>query len=212
MNVKEPQEESARRFKLALPLMNKYSIPLTPENYKIWYCYVSGINKELRETVDSIIKNKAPFSEKTNEMLYLRFFIEKPEEMKFGEYLVKKGKIKKNELENALKFQTEGFIIIGEMAINENVLNKEQVNAILDIQRVQGGSFGDIAVKLGFLKKGELEEHLLIHSERFLIGEKLVSYGAISKEDMEEELKQYHDWKTSRKIMHGLLDRKLLDY
>jgi hypothetical protein len=42
--------------------------------------------------------------------------------MRFGEYLVKKEKIKKSELENALKFQTEDFALLGEMAINENVL------------------------------------------------------------------------------------------
>jgi hypothetical protein len=53
--------------------------------------------------------------------------------MKFGEYLLKKGKIKKSELENALKFQTEDLVVLGEMAINENVLNKEQVSAIMDI-------------------------------------------------------------------------------
>jgi len=131
--------------------------------------------------------------------------------MKFGEYLLKKGKIKRSELENVLKFQTEDFVILGEMAINGNVLTKEQVTAIMDIQRVQGGFFGDIAVKQGFLKKGELEDCLMIHRERFLIGQKLVSYGAISKEDMEEELKQFHDWITSQIIMNGLLHKNLLD-
>ena len=111
--------------------------------------------------------------------------------MKFGEYLLKKEKINNSELEKAIKFQTGDFGIIGEMAINENVLNKEQVSAILELQKTQGGFFGDIAVKLGFLKKGELEKRLEIHRERFLIGEKLVSYGAISKEEMEEELKHF---------------------
>jgi len=118
--------------------------------------------------------------------------------MKFGEYLLKKGKIKKSELENALKFQTEDFFILEEMAINANVLNKEQVSTIMDHQRKQDGIFGDIgdiadiAVKLGFLNKDDVEKRLGIHHrECFLIGKKLVSYGAISKEDMEEELKQF---------------------
>ena len=83
--------------------------------------------------------------------------------MKFGEYLLKKGKIKKSELENALKFQTEHSIILGEMAVNANVLNKEQVRAIMDYQREQEGFFGDIAVKLGFLNKDEVEKRLEIH-------------------------------------------------
>ncbi len=37
--------------------------------------------------------------------------------MKFGEYLLKKGKIKKSDLETALKFQTENSIILGKMAM-----------------------------------------------------------------------------------------------
>ncbi len=132
--------------------------------------------------------------------------------MRFGEYLLKKGKIKNSELEKALKFQTENFIILGEMAISENVLNKEQVSAILELQKAQGGFFGDIAVKLGFLKKGELEKRLEIHRERFLIGEKLVAYGAISKEDMEEEFKHFHDWIISQNITSEELHKGLLDY
>ncbi len=132
--------------------------------------------------------------------------------MKFGEYLLKKEKIKNSELEKAIKFQTGDFVIIGEMAINENVLNKEQVSAILELQKAQGGFFGDIAAKLGFLKKGELEKRLEIHRERFLIGEKLVSYGAISKEEMEEELKHFRDWIISQKITYEELHKGLLDY
>ena len=128
--------------------------------------------------------------------------------MKFGAYLLKKGKIKGSELANALKSQTDDFVIFGDMAINGDVLTKEQVTAIMDIQRNQGGFFGDIAVKLGYLKKGEVENRLGIHDrKRYLIGEKLVHFGAISKEDMEVELKQFKDWKASRKIMKGYLER-----
>ncbi len=79
MDVTEPIEESTRCSQLALPLMTKYNIPMTPRNYKTWYYYVSGKNGELKETIDSIIEKKGPFTEKTNEMLYQRFFVEKPE-------------------------------------------------------------------------------------------------------------------------------------
>ncbi len=80
MYVSEPIEESARCYQLALPLMTKHSIPMTPGNYKTWYHYVSGKNNELKKAIDSIIENKEQFSEETNEMLYQRFFVEKPEE------------------------------------------------------------------------------------------------------------------------------------
>lgn len=66
-------EESARYVRLALPLMSKYGIPMTPANYTIWYEYVAGKNEELRKTVDAIIELGKPFSEEQNASLHRRF-------------------------------------------------------------------------------------------------------------------------------------------
>ncbi|MCP5003254.1 MAG: GGDEF domain-containing protein [Planctomycetes bacterium] len=71
----ESLDEIAEIVRLTLPLMAKHSIPKTPMNYTTWYNYVSGQNKELKETIGTIIEKKEPFSEKTNEMLYERFFV-----------------------------------------------------------------------------------------------------------------------------------------
>ncbi|MGR3301485.1 MAG: GGDEF domain-containing protein [Candidatus Scalindua sp.] len=79
MKDTESLEETARYVRLVLPLMTKHTIPITPKNYTTWYNYVSGKNKELQETINSIIEKKEPFSNKTNEMLYQRFFIEQYE-------------------------------------------------------------------------------------------------------------------------------------
>ncbi len=123
------------------------------------------------------------------------------DEMKFGEYLLKKGKISKDQLEKALKLQTSNFIILGEEAISANFLNEEQVTAIIDEQRAQGGFFWDIAAKLGYLNKNDVEKVLgMVKRDNFLIGEKLVSYGAISKENMEDEWEQYKQ--SFRKSTH----------
>ncbi len=79
MDVTESLEETASIVRLALPLLAKHGIPITPKNYTTWYYYVSGKNKELQDSIDSIIEKKKPFSEKTNEILYQRFFVEKHE-------------------------------------------------------------------------------------------------------------------------------------
>jgi diguanylate cyclase len=79
MDVTESMEETAGIVRIALPLMAKHGISITPKNYTTWYYHVSGKNKELQETIDSIIEQKKPFSEKTNEMLYQRFFVDKYE-------------------------------------------------------------------------------------------------------------------------------------
>jgi len=79
MDVTESLEETASIVRLVLPRMAKYGIPISPKNYTTWYYYVSGKDKELQETIDSIIERKESFSEKTNEMLYQRFFVSKYE-------------------------------------------------------------------------------------------------------------------------------------
>ena len=68
-----PLEESAGYVRLALPLMSQYNVPITPRNYSVWYDYVSGKSKELREVIDSMIKKAEQFSDEINEMLYQRF-------------------------------------------------------------------------------------------------------------------------------------------
>lgn len=55
--------------------------------------------------------------------------------MKFGEYLIKKGRIEESTLEAAIKFQKEKHIPFGVLAARENLLNNKQLSAILDNQR-----------------------------------------------------------------------------
>ena len=48
---------SSEYLRLALPLMSKYSVPITPVNYAVWYEYVSGSNVALKEFIDEMIEN-----------------------------------------------------------------------------------------------------------------------------------------------------------
>jgi diguanylate cyclase len=66
--------------RLALPLMSKHGIPITPKNYTVWYTHVSGENAELTEVINRIIERKDVFDEEKNEKLYIQFCIEKNEE------------------------------------------------------------------------------------------------------------------------------------
>lgn len=66
-------------FRLALPLMSEHNIPVTPKNYSVWYKYVSGIDSELRKTMDTMLDKGETFSEETNASLYGHFCAEKDE-------------------------------------------------------------------------------------------------------------------------------------
>lgn len=73
MDEIRPIEESYGYIRLALPLMSKYNIPATPQNYTVWYRYVSGADLELAEAIDTLLETEGLFSDETNEALYRRF-------------------------------------------------------------------------------------------------------------------------------------------
>jgi diguanylate cyclase len=66
-------------FRLALPLMSKHNIPITPRNYCVWYKYVSSGEEELTGVINGMLEAGDQFSEEVNEALYRRFCTEKDE-------------------------------------------------------------------------------------------------------------------------------------
>jgi diguanylate cyclase len=53
--------------------MSKYSIPVTPENYSVWYEYVAGANDPLRVALDDLMANGKSVSEELTADLYERY-------------------------------------------------------------------------------------------------------------------------------------------
>ncbi len=121
MDVTESLEETARIVRLVLPLMTKNGIAITPKNYTTWYYYVSGKNKELQETIESIINEKKPFTKKTNEMLYQRFFVSKYENTL--------NEIRENLQETLL-------VIVGELAEVSGQTEKYESTALKSVDKL----------------------------------------------------------------------------
>ncbi len=65
--------ESAEILRLALPLMSRYKIPVTPRNYAVWYEYAAGNNRNLSERLDNLIKSGAPINSGVISALYVEF-------------------------------------------------------------------------------------------------------------------------------------------
>jgi diguanylate cyclase len=59
----EDKDKVAEYMRLALPLMTKKGVPMTPENYTVWYEYVSGKNAALSAKIDEYLLNDEPLSE-----------------------------------------------------------------------------------------------------------------------------------------------------
>ncbi|PHS31409.1 MAG: GGDEF domain-containing protein [Methylophaga sp.] len=74
MEYSEYQEQAAEYMRLALPLMKKHGIAMTPANYAVWYEYVAGNNEALRFAVDASVENNERLTEKQSSDLYQKFF------------------------------------------------------------------------------------------------------------------------------------------
>lgn len=70
-------EQSSERLRLALPLMSRNQIPVTPENYWVWYQYVSGEIPPLSEAIDRAFERGEAVDEAATQALYKRY-IEDP--------------------------------------------------------------------------------------------------------------------------------------
>lgn len=58
----------------ALPFMAENSIPITPQNYFVWYEYFRGSNLNLAKAVNDMIAVGTKFDERINFQLYDKFF------------------------------------------------------------------------------------------------------------------------------------------
>ena len=60
-------------LKQTLPEMNKRNIATTPENYAVWYEYVSGENSELVAAIQALDNSKSTYTNELHRDLYNRF-------------------------------------------------------------------------------------------------------------------------------------------
>ena len=63
---------SSDRLRQAIPLMSKYKIPATPQNYWVWYEFVGGGVPAITETIDRLTQAGEPIDEVLTRTLYER--------------------------------------------------------------------------------------------------------------------------------------------
>ncbi|MBW2492394.1 MAG: diguanylate cyclase [Deltaproteobacteria bacterium] len=79
MSIRGSTEESENYVRLALPLMSKHDIPITPRNYTVYYTYVSGGNRDLSKAFDTIIEKGQTIDDEKIKNLYFQFCTDKDE-------------------------------------------------------------------------------------------------------------------------------------
>jgi len=74
-------DASAQILRLAVPQMSTLNIPVTPENYTVWYEYFAQSNLELNRAIDGFLANNVVFTKEVNTSLYKNFIQEKSPEV-----------------------------------------------------------------------------------------------------------------------------------
>jgi hypothetical protein len=111
----------------------------------------------------------------------------------FGQFLVSRGVVGSDALEDALDYQKASNIPLGALGLSKGLLSERQVLQIHTLQRRTDMFFGEIAVQRGFLAPGQLDELLREQAEaRVLLGEALVQKEHLSREQLNEALVDYH--------------------
>jgi diguanylate cyclase len=57
----------------AIRAMSEQSVPVTPNNFSVWFNYATGAEPALRKTIDILIGNKRKFDASINRELYVTY-------------------------------------------------------------------------------------------------------------------------------------------
>jgi diguanylate cyclase len=103
--VTEPARElntTKEIAKTVLLRMSEHAIPLTPENYHVWFEYCIASNEELVREINTTIAAKNAFSTEINDTIYSKYFGKAREERIAGEIQKETQKILKEVLDKVL--------------------------------------------------------------------------------------------------------------
>lgn len=110
----------------------------------------------------------------------------------FGQYLVGKGILLRDQLVDILKIQRQFNKKLGELAISEGILSLQEVEKILIMQRSDDRLFGEIAIELGCMSNEKLDWLLeLQHQQQRSLAEILIETETLEKNVISQELQNY---------------------
>lgn len=122
-----------------------------------------------------------------------------------GRYLVRRGVITEEQLDDALAFQRDTNRRLGQLAVEEGLLTEDEAARIHDLQRDDPRRFGDIAVTGGQLTRRELDRVLFLQKVgNAYLGEALLARGHIGETEYAALMR---DFLAERENVPGSPDR-----
>lgn len=109
-----------------------------------------------------------------------------------GSYLVEKGRITAEQLQEILDEMTKVRVKLGLIAVAEGMITPEQADKINRLQAVLDKRFGDIAVLKGYLTEKQVDELLKLQGNPYLaFAQSLENLGMMSFAQLDEVMKEY---------------------
>ena len=110
----------------------------------------------------------------------------------FGQFLVEKGLISREQLLAALDLQKATNLKFGEMALKMGLLTEDQIIRVHNAQHSDDQRFGDIAVRIGLLTEAQAQEVLGRQQDTYIyLGAALVAVGALTDTALASHLEAF---------------------
>ena len=112
----------------------------------------------------------------------------------FGNYLVKTGRITKEQLSDVIESESKVRVKLGLIAVTEKLMTTEQADEVNNLQAIRDRRFGDIAVEKGYLTEAQVGSLLKKQGNIYMIFvQNLIDKGLMTLEQVDEALKIYQD-------------------
>lgn len=110
----------------------------------------------------------------------------------FGQYLLDRGTVTPEQLYDGLEYQRRGNRVLGEIAMEEGLLDKTAVRRIIGCQLSQDKDFGQVAVEMGLIGEDDRRRLLQIQEDRHIyLGDALVQTGALTRAELDSSLADF---------------------
>jgi len=107
----------------------------------------------------------------------------------FGQYLLEKDILSKDQLVGAINYQKSKILKLGEVAIIKGFLSEKEVAKIHNEQKRTDMRFGDLAIDLGLLTQAQLDEMVTYQKNNHIyLGEAIVAMNYLDQETVDKEL------------------------
>ena len=110
----------------------------------------------------------------------------------FGNYLLSKGYITKEQLFEAMKKKSDKHIKLGTLAIHSGLMTASEVDNVIIEQTHQDKKFGELTIEMGYLTNDQVIDLLNVQSPDFLLlGQILLDDGIINNTSLENVITDY---------------------